>query len=79
MTTVKATFAPDSAEAQAAVAERADFLVEESTGDNNWEQAKGPFKSYKRSVIVDETTGNVTQEINFEVDAPFWGLSLIHI
>ncbi len=73
MTTVKSTFQAGSAEAQAVVEQRTDFLVEQSDGENSWTQAKGPFKSYSRSVEVDPTTGDVNQIIDFELDAPYWG------
>ncbi len=76
MTTVKVTFDSSSPEALSALKPRSDLLIEESSGDGTWTQTKGPFKSYSRSVVVDEQTGAVSQTVDFALDAPFWSFAL---
>lgn len=76
MTTVRTTFTNGSAEAQAVLEKRTDLLIEQPSGEMTWTQAKGPFKSYQRSVVVDPATGDVNQTVDFQVDAPFWSVLL---
>jgi MFS family permease len=74
-TVVSTTTDPEGA--AVLVAPRDDLVRERSTGPDTFEAAEGPFRSYQRTTLLeehDDGTVTVTEQTDFRLALPVWGL-----